>query len=127
MPHPRVLSVGQCSYDHAMIARTLEAAFQARTSGAATAAEALEALRSGTFDLVLVNRIGNRDGAPGVDLIRELQDDPSLAPVPVMLVSNDAKAQAQAVALGARPGFGKAELHSPTTRALLANVLPAGE
>lgn len=115
MPRPPlVLSVGQCAFDHASIGRALGRGLRARVEGADTADEALARLRSGPArpDLVLVNRVGDRDGAPGIDLIRALKADPALADVPVMLVSNFAHAQDEAVALGALPGFGKAELGS---------------
>jgi two-component system, chemotaxis family, chemotaxis protein CheY len=107
---PRILSVGQCAFDHARIADHLARALDAQVARADTAAEALAALRAGAFDLVLVNRVGDRDGAPGLDLIRTLKGDPDLATVPAMLVSNYPDAHEQAVALGALPGFGKAEL-----------------
>lgn len=109
-PSPRILSVGQCSADHGSIARALSRTLHARVEGADTAAEALDALRAGGYDLVMVNRVGDADGAPGLELIRTLKADPALSAVPVMLVSNYADAQAQALALGAVRGFGKAEL-----------------
>src|SRR5581483_3006970 len=90
----RVLSVGQCGYDHGQISRQLGRSLGADVQPAANAAEALEALRKrGPFDLVLVNRVGDRDGEPGVELIRALKADPALAAVPVMLVSNYEDAQ----------------------------------
>ena len=121
----RVLSVGQCAFDHGTIARHLERTFDARVTGVDSFDQALDELRSGPYDLVLVNRIGDRDGAPGLDLIRALKADPALASVPVMLVSNYPEAQAEAVALGALPGFGKAELRNPMTRERLARALAA--
>lgn len=123
MSGPRVLSVGQCGFDHASIARLLSSRFRAEVEAAATADEALPRLRAGRFDLVLVNRVGDRDGRPGVELIRALKVDPALATVPVMLVSNYAEAQDEAVALGALPGFGKASLHDPATHRRLAATL----
>ena len=53
MPSTRVLSVGQCSFDHGSIARTLEHAFDVRVRGADAKEDALKALRSERFDLVL--------------------------------------------------------------------------
>lgn len=111
MPPSRVLSVGQCGYDHGQISRHLSRAWGAEVVAAGTHAEALELIRErGPFRLVLVNRVGDRDGARGIDLIRTLKADPGLADVPVMLVSNYPDAQAEAVSAGALPGFGKAEL-----------------
>ncbi|HWE36163.1 MAG TPA: hypothetical protein VG406_06290 [Isosphaeraceae bacterium] len=130
MPRPPiVLSVGQCAFDHASISRALSRGFGARVEGADTAAEAIARIRGRAErpDLVLVNRVGDRDGAPGLDLIRALKADPDLAPLPVMLVSNFAHAQDEAVALGAVPGFGKAELGSPSVLDRLRAALTAAE
>jgi len=87
MPSTRVLSVGQCSYDHGMISRTLEHAFDVRVQSAAATDDALEKLRTEPFDLVLVNRILDRDGSSGLDLIRAIKADPELADIPVIMVT----------------------------------------
>ena len=110
MGRPRVLSVGQCSFDHSTISRWISATFEADAVGAHTGAEALATLRSGEFGLVLVNRVGDRDGAPGLDLIRSIKADPALAHLKVMLVSNFESAQKQAIDLGAISGFGKGDI-----------------
>jgi two-component system chemotaxis response regulator CheY len=123
MARPRVLSVGQCGFDHASIARQLRKAHDAEVIAAETADEALESLRAGPFDLVLVNRILDGDGSTGLDLIRTLKADPELAPVPVMLVSNFPDAQDEAVGLGALPGFGKSQLRDPEIEERLASAL----
>jgi len=112
MTAKRVLSVGQCGADHGGISWALRA-FGAEVAPAATQAEALERLRNEAFDLVLVNRVFDRDGDSGVDLIRRLKADEALRATPVMLVSNHADAQREAVEAGAEPGFGKAVLGRP--------------
>jgi CheY-like chemotaxis protein len=109
----RVLSVGQCSADHGSISWTLERAFDAAVEPAASAGEALQKLRQDSYDLVLVNRIFDRDGSSGLDLIATIKADDALRQVPVMLVSNYEDAQAQAVQAGAVPGFGKSALGQP--------------
>jgi two-component system chemotaxis response regulator CheY len=109
----RVLSVGQCGADNWSISRTLEKAFAVEVVPAATSREALDRLRQESFALVLVNRIFDVDGASGLDLIRHVKADNELAATPIILVSNYADAQQQAVAAGAAPGFGKAALGSP--------------
>src|SRR5690348_16948431 len=109
----RVLSVGQCMADHGSIARTLGRSFGAEVVPADTADEALEQLHKGTFALVLVNRILDTDGSPGLEVIRALKSDAQGSDIPVMLVSNHDEAQAQAVEAGAAPGFGKAALGRP--------------
>jgi CheY-like chemotaxis protein len=123
MARPRVLSVGQCAFDHTRIAHHLEQSFRAQVEGASTFDEALAALRSGPYDLVLVNRVSDLDEAPGIDLIRSVKAESGLADLPVMLVSNYPEAQEEAKALGALPGFGKSDLTSATTRARLEAIL----
>jgi CheY-like chemotaxis protein len=120
MDKPRILSVGQCSFDHGIISRHLRKIYGAVVAGADTMGQALVTLRAGEFDLVLVNRVFDGDGTPGVDLIRAIKADPKLAAIPVMLVSNYQDAQAEARALGALPGFGKADLLHDSVPALEA-------
>lgn len=120
MSTPRVLSVGQCGLDQPQIARFLAQQFRAEVHGAGDAVEALEALRRSAFHLVLVNRVLDRDGSSGLELIRRIR---AQAPVPVMLVSNYPDAQQEAVAEGALPGFGKAELRTPKAIEALAAAL----
>ncbi len=109
----RILSVGQCGFDHGSISRTMRDSFGAEVVPADTADEALEQLQQGAYDLVLVNRLFDRDGDAGLELIRQLKETPELSQVPVMLVSNYEEAQQQAVAAGALPGFGKSALGRP--------------
>jgi len=119
----RVLNVGQCGFDHGTIARYLGRGFGAEVVGAGTSREAVDLLRGEKFDLVLVNRVSDADGSSGLDLIRTLKADPALAEVPVMLVSNYPDAQQEAEALGALPGFGKAEISQDKARERLNSVL----
>lgn len=109
---PRILSVGQCGYDHGQISRQLDKRLGVEVVSADTHDEAMHAVKLGTIDLVLVNRVGDSDGASGIDLIRAMKADPATSDVPVMLVSNYEWAQAEAVALGALPGFGKSQIAS---------------
>ena len=70
----------------------------------------------------LVNRVldGNFENDDGLALIgRERRSGAPGAPA-VVLISNRADAQAAAVALGARPGFGKRATFAPETATLLA-------
>jgi len=113
MTTKRVLSVGQCGFDHGGISHAFRQAFGAEVTAAATGARALELLGQETFALVLVNRVFDADGDSGVDLIRRIKADEKLRTTPVMLVSNYADAQAEATAAGAEPGFGKGELGRP--------------
>jgi two-component system, chemotaxis family, chemotaxis protein CheY len=112
MTKKRVLSVGQCGADHSNLTRMLRP-FNVEIVSADTTDEALAQLRSGSFVLVLVNRVFDADGAPGLDLIRQVKGDTALQLVPIMLVSNYEDAQAEAVRAGAATGFGKAALSGP--------------
>ncbi len=114
-----VLAIGNCSYDHGNLSAAIRKHFDAEIRAASDADEALEALAAGSFDLVLVNRVLENDRTSGIDLVRRIKNDPQLGEVPVMLVSNFADAQAQAVEAGALPGFGKKALDSPETTAKL--------
>ena len=125
MTSPHVLSVGQCAFDHNRISGYLERSFSARVHGVSTFDEAREALRSESYDLVLVNRVNDEDGASGLELIRSVKAEPDLAVIPVMLVSDYPDAQEKARALGALAGFGKSGLTSETTRVLIESVLKA--
>ncbi len=127
MTAPRVLSVGQCGYDHGRLTRYLRESFGAETEGVDTFDEALERLRSGSCGLVLVNRLFDLDGSNGLDLIRAIKADAALADVPAMLVSNYPEAQAEAVRVGALPGFGKADLGKPRAHSALSAALAPTE
>lgn len=118
MDKPRILSVGQCSFDHGSIVRHLGKSYGAEVAGANTASEALVTLRAGDFDLVLVNRVLDGDGSPGLALIRAIKAEPELSSLPVMLVSNFEDAQVEAQSVGALQGFGKADLRQGGVAAL---------
>src|SRR5687767_7101687 len=105
----RVLSVGQCAIDHAAISRLIEGSFAATVAPAASLSEALDALRTGTFDLVLVNRKLDADASDGLDVVRAIKGDPEFGATPVMLVTNYLEHQQAAVQAGAEAGFGKRE------------------
>lgn len=119
----RVLDVGNCAADHAAIRRFVERHFPATVDAADTADEAAAALDRQAYDLVLVNRVLDLDGSDGLELIRRLRKCPQHADLPLMLVSNYASYQRQAVAVGARAGFGKSQLGSPATLERLAEAL----
>ena len=123
MPSIRILSVGQCGMDHGQIGRALSRPLDAELIAADTHEDAKRRLGAGLFDLVLVNRVGDLDGAPGLDLIRDLKADPATAGVPAMLVSNYPDAQADAVSAGAIAGFGKSDLSSGRALAAIRSAL----
>ena len=119
----RVLDIGQCSFDHSSIRRLIEGRFDAAVSQAHGVDDALAQLRSGSFDLVLVNRLLDADGSDGMEIIEQMKADPELQSVPVMLVTNYPQHQQRAVEAGAEPGFGKSQLASPETQQRLEAFL----
>jgi hypothetical protein len=113
--------VGHCWADR----MSLKSAIRRAVPGAVIAgAHDMSALREhlDSGAVLLVNRVldGRFDADDGVELIRELNagDDPPRA----LLVSNHTDAQADAVAAGARPGFGKTQLHDDLTVRRLREV-----
>lgn len=119
----RVLDVGNCNPDHAAIRRMLEASFGVTVDRAHLLDDAIEAARNNPYDLILVNRVLDRDGREGLDVIRRIKSDEHTQRIPIMLVSNYDYAQTAAVEAGALRGFGKAELGSNTTLARLREIL----
>jgi CheY-like chemotaxis protein len=119
----RVLDIGQCGPDHATIRAYLTRHFDCEIVQVDDAAGALAQLKSGHFDLALVNRKLDVDYSDGIEVIRKLKADPDAATVPVMLVTNYPEHQETAIAAGAIRGFGKLEYEKPETRAKLADIL----
>lgn len=115
----RVLLVGHCAADTASLQRMLGSHFSAKVDSAGTRREAIATAQQFAFDLVLVNRILDRDGSEGLEVIREWFATPAIADTPLMLISNFESAQQEAVEAGAQPGFGKQQLHAPETLNLL--------
>ena len=121
-----VISVGQCGYDNSRIRsliRSIDSTVEIKETDSHQ--ETMEILASlDEAALVLVNRVFDMDGASGMDLISQLKSKESeFAAIPVMLVSNYEKSQAEAIANGAIPGFGKSELQSVETRQKIESVL----
>lgn len=106
----QVLSVGQCVPDQRAIENFLHSAFDVAVTAVATGPEAVDLLRKQQYDLVLINRKLDIDYSDGCDIIRDMQADPELRQVPVMLITNYPEHQDNAMALGAQRGFGKNDL-----------------
>jgi response regulator RpfG family c-di-GMP phosphodiesterase len=96
--------------DESTFRRTLNRHFGAELKAVDSAEEAVALLRQEKFDLVLVNRVFDRDGDEGLALIQRLKGEPELATAPVMLISNYPDFQSQAERMGAVPGVGKSTL-----------------
>lgn len=112
-----ILSLGQCAFDHDQITRAFDQ--RAKVLPVSNEGEALALLATSSFDLLLVNREFDEDGASGLTFIQDNGQVLKAKGIPVMLVSNYPEAQAKAVALGAVEGFGKASL----SQAKMAQIL----
>lgn len=119
----RVLDVGQCGPDHSTIRSYLTRHFDCDVVQTHGAVDTLAELKSGRFDLVLVNRKLDADYSDGVEVIRQIKADDEIADVSVMLVTNYSEHQEAAIALGAVRGFGKLEFEKLETRDRLAVIL----
>jgi hypothetical protein len=120
----RVVLVGHCGPDMFMLKSAV---------GRAVPDAAIEAVNDDASlrevadpgAVLLVNRVldGAFEAADGIELIRAVtaQDDPPVA----VLVSNLEDAQEEAVAAGARPGFGKSELYDARVADLLREAVGA--
>ena len=123
MSKKRVLDVGQCNSDHSAICRLLASRFDVEFDRAHGQSDALDLMADGGYDLVLVNRLMDADGSSGLDIIKHIRSIAAFVDVPVMLVSNFADAQSAAEAVGAVPGFGKAQLRDSGIVDLLGRYL----
>ena len=111
----RVLVVGNCSADHATIREVIESYCHAEVDAADNLSQTLKKLSAEAYDLVLVNRIMDRDGSSGLEIIQAIKQDHRFGEVPVMLITNYEEYQRQALAAGAVPGFGKSCVGSEET------------
>jgi CheY-like chemotaxis protein len=123
MPNRQILSIGQCAADHFRITQTFKEHFAAEVVGADNEEEAKQILEQRKFDLILINRVLDANGASGLAVISVLRQDPANEAMPIMLVSNYTEAQMEAVERGAVKGFGKAALGQPAMLATVRRVL----
>jgi CheY-like chemotaxis protein len=121
-----VIDIGNCGPDHHSIKRMLEQHFDVEVVGCADLDASLELMKTGIPAVILVNRKLDHDYSDGLEVIRQLKEDPKTSAIPVMLLSNYADYQSQALALGAELGFGKSALNAPETLRQLARVLERG-
>ena len=90
--------------------------------------ETLAALSDSEFHLVLINRKLDRDYSDGIEILRAIKADDTIAHVPVMLITNFDEHHQMAIDAGGHRGFGKAEIDAPTTLERLSEILdPKGD
>ncbi|MEM7681680.1 MAG: hypothetical protein AAF288_06975 [Planctomycetota bacterium] len=131
VPKPiTVALVGHCGFDSSMLQSAVRRA--AETSGLAVAVSQVHdaaAIDKAPPDLLLVNRklIGRFPKGDGPGLIERwlAGGEEGQPPRRAMLVSNLDDAQAQAEALGAEPGVGKAGLEGQAAQQRLTDALRA--
>jgi len=109
----RILSVGQCVPDNASIRHFLTRNFDVQIDQSDLPTDTMAKLTTASYDLVLINRKLDQDYSDGLKIIRNMKSDDQLRSVPVMLVTNFAEHQQQAVSEGAEYGFGKSEFNDP--------------
>src|SRR5690242_5329048 len=111
----RVLIVGQCGVDGPWVEEFVDS-LGGVSAERVQDEEALVCCLEGGCDLVLFNRelVGDFDEQEGVELMRRLREE--YPEMKLMLVSDRAEAQKEAVGLGAVKGFGKAELEEDPAR-----------
>ena len=119
----KVALVGHCGPDSSFLRIAVSRAGKdVQVLSADDGSELKRVLEQGV-DLLLLNRqldFGFEEDE-GVAVIRKLR--PHYPNVKMMLVSNYPEAQAEAVAEGALPGFGKRELNTPRVAELIREAL----
>ena len=118
-----LLDIGNCGADHGALTDLVKQHFDASITQVHGMDDAMRALANDSYDLITVNRIMDRDGSQGMDIIRAIKAHEVYRSTPVMLISNFENYQEQAIAAGAEPGFGKKQLGLDETVAKLKNYL----
>ncbi len=127
MPIQRVALVGHCGFDSSSLTRLAQQLAPNAQVLRINDQQSLDQIASQVASqdtLLLVNRVLDGHftaGESGIDLIRSLAQREHVSPM--MLVSNYADAQEQAVQAGALPGFGKSDMNSPQTVDRLRKVI----
>ncbi len=113
---PKIALVGHCGPDSFMLRSCVERAVDGAEIHMLKSDRAVEE-SAADMDLLLVNRVldGDFRNASGIDLIRSLRERMGDGAPAMMLVSNYAEAQDEALRVGALPGFGKSELYDEQT------------
>jgi len=117
---PTFVLIGHCGPDAHLLKNAVARAVPGAAIVFANDAAALRPHLNGD-GVLLVNRVleDGFDTESGIELIRELAQDGGGDKPAMLLVSNFAEAQQEALAAGARPGFGKRDVFSERTLQLL--------
>jgi len=119
----KIVLVGHCGPDSSFLRMAVSAADRSLKVLMADDAEELNQHLEQGVDLLLLNReLGwGFEQTEGVEIIRQLL--PRHPNVRMMLVTNYPDAQAEAVAAGAAPGFGKREIGTPRVAQVIRRAL----
>ncbi|MCY2996835.1 MAG: response regulator [Planctomycetota bacterium] len=123
MPVRSVLDVGNCGPDHSAISAMLRKHFDVEILRSDQWSDTLAILERQPVDLILINRKLDIDYSDGMEILRQIKRSEAFRDIPVMLITNYAEHQQQAIAQGALLGFGKLELSSPETIERLGLIL----
>ena len=117
-----VVLVGHCGPDMFMLKTAVGRALPEATIVSVNDVDALGEYRTPEA-LLLVNREldGRFHTQSGIDLISEIAQQTHVAAT--MLISDLEDAQSEAVAAGAKPGFGKSQLYDKSTTDLLTGAM----
>ncbi|MFN9345824.1 MAG: response regulator [Planctomycetota bacterium] len=118
-----VLDVGNCGPDHSAISAMLRKHFDVEILRADQLSDTLATLQRQEVDLILINRKLDIDYSDGIEILQAVKRSDAYRDIPVMLITNYAEHQQQAIAAGAILGFGKLELNAPETLKRLEAVL----
>ncbi|QDU80666.1 Response regulator receiver domain protein [Polystyrenella longa] len=119
----RILDIGQCNYDHSNITRFLESHWEVEVDRTHGWTDTERLLSANKYDLILVNRLMDQDHTEGQAIIESLKSHEQYSNMPVMMISNYADAQEEAVKAGAVPGFGKSALNSSEAQNLVDAII----
>ena len=119
----KIVLVGHCGPDCSFLRMAVSSADRSIKVLMADDADELNQHLQQGVDLLLLNReLGwGFDQTEGVEIVRQLL--PRHPGVKMMLISNYPDAQAEALAAGAVPGFGKREIGSPRVAQLIRSAL----
>ena len=119
----RVALIGHCGPDSSFLRLAVQKAGRDIQVVMADDSAELAKLIEGGVDLLLFNRVLDFgfEEQEGVDVIRRLRA--AYPELKMMLVSNYPEAQAEAIAAGAVPGFGKRDIGSPKVTQLIRDAL----
>jgi DNA-binding NtrC family response regulator len=118
----KVLLVGNCDYDAPRIQSFIESNFKTKVEDIKTMDEAMHKIETDKQDLILVNRIGDKDQRNGLELIDYMKN--KNITTPIMLITNFQDKAEEAVEHGAIEGFGKEDIFGDNQESVIRILDP---